>query len=243
MRDSGNEKEKFRTKGYLVRNDFLTPAECGLLASQLNQYREKESLARIYRKHRERSLDYFVIDGEAITTHLPDILKLYSEVNKIVNEVDSLTLTPLNDTRAAVNVNITPPNGEYRWHYDRNRVTALLYLNEVEGGEVQFYPRYRLLMPGRRHSRLQRWLDEIIQTRWIRELFKTPVSIAPKPGRLLIMRGDICLHSVCPVTGNESRINIVMAYDDPATDHHASKLDGYLYESESTYSEDPNYQR
>jgi hypothetical protein len=41
--------------------------------------------------------------------------------------------------------NITPPGGEYRWHYDRNAATAILYLNEVPGGETEMFPNYRLV--------------------------------------------------------------------------------------------------
>lgn len=38
-----------------------------------------------------------------------------------------------------------PPGGEYRWHYDRNAVTAILYLNEVPGGETEIFPNFRLV--------------------------------------------------------------------------------------------------
>jgi hypothetical protein len=207
-------KKKFKRNGYVIKDHFLTAADCRILLSIVELHQQKQSLQHIYRKHRERSLDYLVIDGNSVTSHLPNVVKLYRKVNRIVNRFDEVLLRPLDDIRAAVNVNITRPGGEYRWHYDRNRVTALLYLNRVDGGEIQFYPKYRLMLRGRQHTRLQQWIDEAIQQPWIRRMFRAPVTVTPEPGRLLIMRGDITLHSVSPVRGEEPRINIVMAYDD-----------------------------
>ena len=52
-------------------------------------------------------------------------------------------MAPIEDAVAARNINVTPPGGEYRWHYDRNAVTAIIYLNEVPGGETEIFANYR----------------------------------------------------------------------------------------------------
>ncbi|HET8840930.1 MAG TPA: hypothetical protein VFN35_05650 [Ktedonobacteraceae bacterium] len=41
-----------------------------------------------------------------------------------------------------MNGNIMLAGGEYRWHYDQNTITALLYPNKGDGGEIEFYPNY-----------------------------------------------------------------------------------------------------
>jgi hypothetical protein len=66
--------------------------------------------------------------------------------------------------------------------------------------------------------------------------------VKPTAGRLVVMRGDRCLHSVCPVLGSCDRINVCMAYDRVGSrvrSHHA--LDTYLYTEQSVARRDPNY--
>ena len=141
----------------------------------------------------------------------------------------SVRRSPLiDDRRAACNVNITPPGGGYRWHYDRNRVTALLYLNHIGGGETDLYPNYRL--PAPISGQLQKGLDRILLTRPARRFFGRVHTIAPAPGTLAVIRGDRTLHSVRAVTGDHDRINLVVAYDRPGSTHQRPALDQYLYD-------------
>jgi hypothetical protein len=142
-----------------------------------------------------------------------------------------------------VNVNITPAGGSYRWHYDRNAVTAVLYLNEVNGGEIEAYPNYRLLFKDLKSPRLQSLFDRFLQLSLCLRLFGKKRTIPPKPGLLVLMRGDRCLHSVRPVSGDRERICIVMSFDSPdASFAQETALDSYLYSSQN-YSKkgDPNY--
>jgi hypothetical protein len=145
-----------------------------------------------------------------------------------VEQTFGTPLALIDDTRAACNVNITPPGGAYRWHYDRNAVTALLYLNRVAGGETDLYPHYRLAAPF--NSQLQRGLDRILLTRAARRLLGHGLTIAPAPGTLVVIRGDRTLHSVRPVTGYHDRINLVIAYDRPGCANQQPALDRYLYD-------------
>ena len=235
-----NAKREFRQKGYFLQDQFLTVSQCSNLLRQIREYRQQYDLRRVFRQHGERSLNYFVIDGPSVDEHLASCRRLYGYVNQFVNQLDTLSLIPLRDRRAAINVNITAPGGEYRWHYDRNRVTALLYLNAVAGGELEFCPKYRIPAKAGERFRQER-LDQMLQNKWIRRIFGRQVRVAPRAGRLIVMRGDLCLHSVRPVSGNEWRVNLVMAYDDPHHSRQVTELDGYLYDPENTYSRDPNY--
>lgn len=234
--------EEFRARGYCIQPDFLSGKECEDLLHLVNDYRQTHAIPHVYRKVRGRSLNYKVIDGKQIREHLPEIDRLYREINPFVNQAIARDLTPLKNVQVGVNVNITSPGGEYRWHYDRNEVTGILYLNEVEGGETECYPNHRVYVEKWRYSRMQRWLDGVMQSRAIRTLFGRQVLIKPRRGSLVLMRGNRCLHSVRPVSGDADRINVILAYDVPDAGFTVEqKLDSYLYTPDPSVSSDPNY--
>ncbi len=235
----------FESTGQSVIDDFLDPEDCRELLGQIRDYREQTDIPEIYRPVRGRSLRYSVIDGEEIHANLPSIWDLYLGLAKnLVNELNGVGLEPLANTKAGANVNImSPGRSEYRWHYDRTAVTAILYLNQVKGGETEVYPNYRILLNGRQHSRLQLTLDRLLQPRVVRRLFGRKRMLEPYPGRLLVMRGNRCWHSVRGVDGSEERINIIFAYDTPESRFAMEKgLDSYLYTQEIPDSQDPNYE-
>lgn len=233
--------QAFKTQGYCVEDGFLTPEECDHFLAHIAQYRAEHEVPEVYRKVRGRSLYYFVIDGHQVEQHLPAIWRLYEHVNEVVNKTCGQVLEPLENQRVGANVNITPPGGEYRWHYDRNAVTAIIYLNEVQGGETELYPNFRLRLK-QRYSTLQRWLDRLLRTAPVRRLFGRHVVVAPRRGSIVLMAGNTCLHSVRPVGGDHDRINIILAYDEPGARFAIEKkLDAYLYTEAEQASSDPNY--
>ena len=232
----------FNKAGYAVIDEFLTAEQCQDILEQIANYRNSNEVVEVYRPRRERSLHYFVINGEQIEGNFPQIQQLYQDVGKVAIEVSGQNLIPLNNKIPAVNINIVRPGGEYRWHYDRNAVTALLYLNTVEGGEIELYPNYRIALGSQKFTVLQRVFDELLQLRLVRHLFSNKISVKPRAGMLLIMRGDRCLHSVTPVAGDQERINVVMSYDKPGAQVSVEKgLDSYLYTTKKQVSSDPNY--
>jgi hypothetical protein len=182
-----------------------------------------------------------VIDGEKITQYLPQVLELYKKVGTLVCDLSGMSLVPLNDLKVSCNINITGRGGSYRWHYDRNAVTAILYLNEVAGGATECYPNYRVVLNGLRYTKLQRWMDYFLQSEVMRKL-RSPLVVAPYPGRMLIMQGDRCLHSVAPVEGSTDRITVIMSYDVPDAQYDSAQgLNTYLYTQSSPQRSDPNY--
>jgi 2OG-Fe(II) oxygenase superfamily len=229
--------------GLQTVDNFLEQRECDSILNSIQTYRAKHEVPLIYRQERKRSLRYSVINGEEISGRLPQIQALYHCMLNVVRTGISQDLVPLPDRKVCVNVNITPQGGEYRWHYDRNAVTVILYLNEVEGGEIEAYPNYRFLLTGSRTSRIQSYVDGLLRLDFVLRLFGNKLTIPPKPGLLVIMRGDRCLHSVRPVTGSDERICIVMSFDSAhATFPQEKALDSYLYSASATRQEhDPNY--
>ncbi len=229
--------------GVEVLEGFLPAAECDALLQCVDQYRNTRQLPVIHRKQRGRSLHYMVIDGAAIEEHFPQLSKLNTDVNLLVNRLNGTALEPLGNASARININITPPAGEYRWHYDRNRVTAILYLNEVAGGETEMFPNYRIYLGRSKHTHLQRWLDSLLMKKPVLRLFGKKLTVAPRKGMLIVMQGDRCLHSVRRVEGAADRINVIMTFDAPGAVFPVEKeLDSYLYSKKSTPAFDPNYQ-
>ena len=184
---------------------------------------------------------YRVIDGNAVALGLSQLELLYRRTGQLISAWSGNPVTPIEDRVAGININITPPGGEYRWHYDRNSVTALVYLNQVSGGATEVYANHRILLPGWLRT-VQPRLDAVVGARPVRALVGTKSVVEPRAGRLVVMHGDRCLHSVCPVEGSRDRINICMAYNRVGSrgrSHQA--LDAYLYTEQTVDGRDPNY--
>lgn len=234
--------ENLEIKGYFLKEKFVSQQECDIFLKLIRDYRQEFSITKIYRDLKPIPLNYSVIDGKKVNSHLPEIKKLYETVNKLVNNLTTQKLSPLDNIQVGCNINFTEKGGTYRWHYDRNRVTAILYLNEVDGGEIDFYPNYRIILPQGKFSLIQSFFDRLLKFSLVRYIFGQRIVVKPQPGLLLVMCGDKCLHSVRPVTDTGERINIVMAYDLPNANFAvANQLDTYLYSSESVRASDPNY--
>lgn len=232
----------FHAKGYFLAEQFLSGQECENLLALIENYRKHYSVPEIYRNAGDRPLRYRVIDGECIKRHLPEVTEIFRNVSEFINQISSENFVPLNSEKVACNINIMNSGGTYRWHYDRNAVTAILYLNEATGGETECYPNYRIFLKNVRFSRLQQWLDSLLQINFVRKIFGKQLVCEPRAGRMLIMRGDRCLHSVRPLTGQGERINIIMSFDVPDAEFAvANQLDSYLYSQTSAPSTDPNY--
>ena len=223
---------------------FLDRSACEKLLQKINEYRRQQFVPNIYRPAGDRPLNYSVIDGERVAESFPELLDLYDRVIGFVRSVGGgEQVEPLANTRVACNVNITAKGGTYRYHYDRNALTAILYLNDTLGGETECYPNYRIDLRPTKYAGMQRRLDQLLQTRVLRMVSGKQILVKPEPGKLLVMRGDRCLHSVRPVRGEQERVNVVMAFDYPKAGESvvSEDLDGYLYQQQHVKNGDPNY--
>jgi hypothetical protein len=231
----------FWKEGVAIRPNFLSAAECEKHCQSVLALDRAVGLPLIERQVRERSLRYKVVDGLIITEAISEIDDLANRVQDAIDLTCGPGLMPMEDAVAARNINVTPPGGEYRWHYDRNAVTAIIYLNEVPGGETEIFANFRLLFRGGRNQRLQQRLDSMLRLRPVRRLFGHQKLVEPHQGTLLIMRGKTTLHSVRAVLGIEDRIAVVLSYDYPGEDHQRNALNDYLYSNSTPTEGDPNY--
>jgi hypothetical protein len=231
-------------KGCLVFEEYLSPKITRGLLGEVQSYKKKNTLQEIHRPMKPRPLRYKVIDGEIIKNSFTRIWDLYqNKVLQLAREQSGLDLNVLDSEKVGVNINIMAPQlSTYRWHYDRNAVTAILYLNTVEGGETVLFPNYRILLKNKRLSTLQQSLDRGIHFPPLRSLFVKKSVVPPKSGKLVMMAGNKCWHSVRALQGNEERINIIFAYDVKSEESGMNEnLDAYLYSQDKSASEDPNY--
>jgi hypothetical protein len=225
--------------GAEIRENYLSPSQCQALLKDLEVYRASHDLPLVERVEAGRSLRYRVVDGDRIHHSLPHLVSLYGDVLTLVRQYDP-QLQPISNQTASLNVNFTPPGGEYRWHYDRNAVTAILFLNAVEGGQTEMYPHFRIHLGKWKDSASQRACDRVLRGL---SRFARAVVVAPSPGRMILMRGDRCLHSVRQVEGSEDRVSIIMAFDPPGQVFRPEReLDAYLYSKDPSGDRDPNYQ-
>ena len=109
-------------------------------------------------------------------------------------------------------------------------MTALLYLNGVDGGRTELCPNYRV---GCGRTSVARLADRVLGIPVIMRVAGRKVSIEPVPGRLLVMNGQRSLHSVTAVRGGADRVNVVMSFDDDeVAARPGNELDTYLYSSQ-----------
>lgn len=231
--------KNFQQAGIFIQRNYLDEKTCDLLLAQIESYRQSNTVPTVFRKVKGRSLNYQVIDGIDISQHLQDLVQVYQRINEFVNQIYGQLLYPLESEKVRLNVNITPVGGEYRWHYDRNRLTAILYLNEVEGGETDIYPNFRIKV---KNPTLQRHLDNLLMQKWVRNTFTKLQTVRPQKGTLVLMLGNQSLHSVRTVLGSTDRINIIASFDDMGKSFNVSPLlDNYLYQEKAELKSDPNY--
>src|SRR4051812_32212271 len=227
--------------GFAVVDGFVPERACASLLQAVADYRRSTVVPFIERRVHGRDLRYHVIDGDRVAAALPTIGGLLGEIDRLVGRLCACRVMRMGG-QAGVNVNITPPGGSYRWHYDRCPVTAMIYLNAVAGGELDLYHGYRLRCGRRVDTAAQRYVDTIgasAPVRWLAR--RRHVALAPAAGRLLVIHGDHCLHSVRPVGDGPDRINLVVSYTRPGTEEAAPELDTYLYSAAPVRRTDPNY--
>ena len=57
-------------KGFIVINNYLSKKESEHLLDLIKKYSKKYKIPKVYRKFKDRSLNYFVIDGKKIENNL-----------------------------------------------------------------------------------------------------------------------------------------------------------------------------
>jgi hypothetical protein len=137
----------FRRHGYALIESFAPEHECQDILRAIDAYRRMNSLIDVDRASITVTAKFLTFNGEDVVQNVPSASRFYTQVNEVVNSLSGRHYNPLDNIKIGLSINITPAGGTFSWHYDRNEIMAILYLNEVEGGgQLEFYPKYRLIM-------------------------------------------------------------------------------------------------
>lgn len=214
-------RAQFLQDGYAVVDDFLSGPEVDAILASIDAYRAAgRQVLQVERKDLIATQVFKTIVGSDCESHIKGFSELWrSRILDLARQLVPFSLEPLNDAAIGINVNITERSGTLSYHYDRNEVTAVLYLQECVGGELEMFPHFRVLLPHR-----YRWPVMMVQ-RAFDLVWRTPPALfiarrrrrllPPKRGRLVLMRGPLSLHRVSPVEEGPSRICGVFCYDKP----------------------------
>ena len=225
------ERDRFVRDGFLVMDSFLAPHECTAIIAAVDELNGLDRLIRVDRAGRTSISRFATINGTELEESIPRVAELYAEIRDFVRKVVSESLTPLENKSIGVSINVTAPGQQFAMHYDRNAVTAVIYLNTVErGGQMEFYPRHRILLAARTNplvKRLQHLLDICTKSAVWKRLSGQRRMVSPQAGRMLVFRGNRCLHGVQPVEGMTARYSLQLAYDMPTTSFGRSETTDY----------------
>eukprot|EP00697_Spironema_sp_BW2_P007870 gnl/Spiro4/22277_TR10970_c0_g1_i1.p1 gnl/Spiro4/22277_TR10970_c0_g1~~gnl/Spiro4/22277_TR10970_c0_g1_i1.p1 ORF type:complete len:341 (+),score=76.20 gnl/Spiro4/22277_TR10970_c0_g1_i1:90-1112(+) len=245
-------RDQYRREGHTVIRNFVSDDLCIRLLDdirnsielkdptkrlkQQHEYKESDMMHNTFHEGAAKPLQVQNVPGRVIEQKIPFLWRFYKDLNVLVNKVSGLDLNEMSNKNPTLNCLIAYKGQSFGlWHYDRNAVTANLYLTTVENGATEYYPNYRIhlgkIRPMWQYSRLQHYIDKIQQTKFMRDLFGGTYHKVPcVRGTLIIFRGDRSLHRGAP---NESddvpRVNIVCAYDLPGNICDNPDHDAFLY--------------
>jgi hypothetical protein len=159
---------------------------------------------------------FLTINGSELEEMVPIVPRLTQDLCAFVSSLEGRPMAPLENKNVGLSLNLTPPGGVLSWHYDRNLVTCVVHLNEVNGGEFEVYPRYRVRVrdnhTGVRRT-LQRLFDAAMRPEPVRRLLGRKEIIRPRIGQAIVMNST-CLHQVASVSGTTSRGAIIFCFDE-----------------------------
>jgi hypothetical protein len=209
-----NSREFFSKHHYILLDDFLPAAECREILHAVERYKKASGLINVNQTSVTSRKKFLTLNGVDIEENVPAAGPLYAKVNEVINRISGKEYAPLENKEIGLSINVTPAGGAFSWHHDRHEITAILYLNEVEGGgELEFFPNNRLLLKNKQG--LRKWLqlgcDAVGLA--VSMVVRKKVKVVPKPGLMCVMVGTRCTHRVRPVVGDRDRVCVIFAYD------------------------------
>ncbi|WP_397607467.1 hypothetical protein [Silanimonas sp.] len=192
--------ELFFDRGYEVFDDVLPAGDCATLAQKLKAAMEHDCIPvdndGVHIKTR---------NGEALIAELPEIEQLYQQVYAQM-AAGIANLLVLDDLPVAISANYLrrDQGHSFRYHFDRNEYTAVLYLTDSPDLPLCIHPKIRT-DPALGESVWQYERDA-----------RVPVRVDPSPGRLVCFHARTSLHGVISspeVPSTTDRISLQFAFD------------------------------
>jgi hypothetical protein len=192
--------ELFFDRGYEVFDDVLPAGDCATLAMKLKAAMEKDCIVVDNDGVRIKTRN-----GEVLIAELPEIEQLYQQVYAQM-AAGIANLLVLDDLPVAISANyLRRDQGHaFRYHFDRNEYTAVLYLTDSPDLPLCIHPKIRT----------DPALGESV---WHYERdARVPVRVDPSPGRLVCFHARTSLHGVISrpdATSTTDRISLQFAFD------------------------------
>ncbi len=217
---------QFHRHGYLVVSDFLDKNTIHYLHREIESGIAQQDLIEV----RWIASHFDTFNGDAVDARLPLAASIYDQF--LLHELRNIKLgiATIADRSIGLSVNLTPAHGKFQPHFDRNLLTAVLYVNDdYDGGEMVLYPRLRYWLGhprGMVKKKVQRALDRYVRRQAYLNRFGQKCVLKPKAGDLLIFEGAKTYHAVQPVVCGNRRISIQFAYDRVGMTYDASDYYG-----------------
>lgn len=195
-----NLSDFFERNGFEVFDGILDRSYCSELAHKL-----RVSMVNACITVDNDGVHINTKNGASLISELPGIKLIHDFIySRMASSIEKLLV--IDDLPVAISANLLrhEDGHAFRYHFDRNEYTAVLYLTENQGFPFRLYPNIRT--------------DPLLgDSTWLYQQDATaPINIAPIPGRLVVFRGRTCLHGVIrnPIDApaNE-RISLQFAYD------------------------------
>ena len=206
-------RERFRKRRYAVVPNVVSRAVCDKLVRSLASSRfiavdikQAFELSRFYTKN-----------GEALAAACPALVQIEQGILRWVKAMTGEEYAPLDNRAIGFSLNVTPPGGGLGTHHDRNKVTVILYLNDIGGGgELCIYPKFPTFFGHSVHRYAIKFLNSIQNpvARLAHDILFRPELVTPKAGTLVVLT-DVSEHRVEPMHAGPLRYSFVMGFDRP----------------------------
>lgn len=192
--------EAFERKGFEVFDGILDERCCSELAQKLRASMDKACITVD-----NDGVHIQTKNGASLISELPEIKRIHDFIHScMASSIENLRV--IGDLPVAISANLlrAEDGHTFRYHFDRNEYTAVIYLTENQEFPLSLYPNIRT--------------DPLVgDSTWLYEKDTiAPINIAPNPGRLVAFRGRTCLHGVINHSANSTateRLSLQFAYD------------------------------
>lgn len=184
--------EKGAYRNALVGNAYLDEGDAAMPQDHARNLKEKTVLGVVaYDEFPKSSLLKQIYEWDPVMQFIGGILGMPQ-------------IFRYNDPMSALNLSVMIDGDYLRWHFDQSDfVTSLAIRTAEEGGEFEFVPRLR--------SATDHKFDQVRAI--LRGGREGVVTLANKPGSLVLFQGKYSLHRVTPIQGATSRLIALLSYD------------------------------
>lgn len=191
---------RFFDEGYEVFDDLLSSESCRALATKLQAV--MGSACILVNKD---GIHIQTKNGSELIQDVPETLAIHDQIHASM-AASIPSLMKLTDLPVAVSANLLKRDQghSFRYHFDRNEYTAVLYLSANRGLPLCIHPKIRTDPEDGEST----WLYD--------QLSRTPARIEPEPGRLVCFHARTSLHGVISdpnAASDTDRISLQLAFD------------------------------